>query len=175
MLKFIDDFSRYVWTQFLKEKSELLSKFKEFKNLLKENFVYEQIMVGIIPHINFLNSLDSVEYTNSSHVQIHHKKMEFKTERIGTQPKYIKAFFTKKYPEIILGGSYDYCSFCDQQTFLIEVALEGHIFIHLFRRCGTLNHLLASFMLKDVYDICLYLNIYVERWIRRFLGLSLQG
>ena len=32
MVTFIDDFSRYVWVCFMKEKSETLSKFKEFKN-----------------------------------------------------------------------------------------------------------------------------------------------
>lgn len=31
MVTFIDDFSRYVWVYFLKEKSEVFSKFKEFK------------------------------------------------------------------------------------------------------------------------------------------------
>ncbi len=33
MVTFIDDFSRYVWVYFLKEKSETLSKFKEFKDV----------------------------------------------------------------------------------------------------------------------------------------------
>ena len=31
MVTFIDDFSRYVWVFFMKEKSETLSKFKEFQ------------------------------------------------------------------------------------------------------------------------------------------------
>ena len=31
MMTFIDDFSRYVWVFFMKEKSETLSKFKEFQ------------------------------------------------------------------------------------------------------------------------------------------------
>lgn len=30
MVTFIDDFSRYMWVYFLIEKSEVLSKFKEF-------------------------------------------------------------------------------------------------------------------------------------------------
>lgn len=32
MITFIDDFSRFVWVYFMKEKSEALSKFKEFKS-----------------------------------------------------------------------------------------------------------------------------------------------
>ena len=32
MVTFIDDFSRYLWVFFMKEKSETLSKFKEFKS-----------------------------------------------------------------------------------------------------------------------------------------------
>ncbi|KAL4352591.1 hypothetical protein GQ457_06G020380 [Hibiscus cannabinus] len=35
MVTFIDDFSRYVWIYFMKEKSETLSKFKEFKKVAK--------------------------------------------------------------------------------------------------------------------------------------------
>jgi hypothetical protein len=31
MVTFIDDFSRYVWVYFMKEKSETFLKFKEFK------------------------------------------------------------------------------------------------------------------------------------------------
>jgi len=31
MVTFIDDFSRYVWIHFLKEKSEVFEKFKEFQ------------------------------------------------------------------------------------------------------------------------------------------------
>ena len=36
MLTFIDDFSRYVWVYFMKEKSEALSKFKEFKEMVEK-------------------------------------------------------------------------------------------------------------------------------------------
>ena len=32
IITFIDDFSKYVWVDFMKEKSEALDKFKEFKN-----------------------------------------------------------------------------------------------------------------------------------------------
>ena len=32
MVNFIDDFSRYVWVYFQKEKSETFSKFQEFKS-----------------------------------------------------------------------------------------------------------------------------------------------
>jgi len=35
MVTFIDDFSRYVWTFFMKEKSEAFSKFKEFKEIVE--------------------------------------------------------------------------------------------------------------------------------------------
>ena len=36
MITFIDDFSWYVWVYFMKEKSEALSKFKEFKEMVKK-------------------------------------------------------------------------------------------------------------------------------------------
>ena len=35
MVTFIDDFSRYVWVFFMKEKSETFSKFKEFKEIVE--------------------------------------------------------------------------------------------------------------------------------------------
>ena len=36
MITFIDDFSRCVWVYFMKEKSETLSKFKEFKEMIEK-------------------------------------------------------------------------------------------------------------------------------------------
>ena len=50
-----------------KKKFEVFSKFSEFKNLLnaklvRKLFVFELMMVGIIPHIKILNSFKSVEY-----------------------------------------------------------------------------------------------------------------
>ena len=36
MITFIDDFSRYVWVDFMKEKSEALIKFKEFKEKVEK-------------------------------------------------------------------------------------------------------------------------------------------
>ena len=35
MVTYIDDFSRYVWVNFMKEKSEALTKFKEFKEKIE--------------------------------------------------------------------------------------------------------------------------------------------
>ena len=35
MVTFIDDYSRYVWVYFMKEKSETLAKFKEFKLMVE--------------------------------------------------------------------------------------------------------------------------------------------
>jgi hypothetical protein len=37
MMTFIDDFSRYLWVYFMKEKSETLSKFKEFKEKVRSD------------------------------------------------------------------------------------------------------------------------------------------
>ncbi|KAL6334508.1 hypothetical protein AAG906_016061 [Vitis piasezkii] len=41
MVTFIDDFSRYVWVYFMKEKSETFSKFKEFKEMTKQRLIKE--------------------------------------------------------------------------------------------------------------------------------------
>lgn len=38
MVTFIDDFLRYVWVDFMKEKSETLSKFKEFCEKVESEF-----------------------------------------------------------------------------------------------------------------------------------------
>lgn len=35
MITFIDEFSRFVWVDLMKEKSEALNKFKEFKDKVK--------------------------------------------------------------------------------------------------------------------------------------------
>ena len=34
----VDDFSRYTWVKFLKEKNEALSNFVEFKNIVEKEF-----------------------------------------------------------------------------------------------------------------------------------------
>nr|CAD1829790.1 unnamed protein product [Ananas comosus var. bracteatus] len=41
MVTFIDDFSRYVWVYFIKEKSEVLQKFKEFKEKVEGQTGYK--------------------------------------------------------------------------------------------------------------------------------------
>ena len=66
MLTFIDEFSRNVLIYSLKEKSDTFSKFKEFKRMLKQKlarkfFTYELIMVGHTPHMNSLNSFNSIK------------------------------------------------------------------------------------------------------------------
>lgn len=41
MVTFIDDFSRYVWVYFMKEKSETFMKFKEFKDMIEGELEYK--------------------------------------------------------------------------------------------------------------------------------------
>ena len=36
MIVFIDDFSRFVWVNFMKEKSEAIMKFKDFKEKVEK-------------------------------------------------------------------------------------------------------------------------------------------
>jgi len=42
MVNFIDDFSRYIWVYFLKEKAVVLSKFKAFRAKVEGEPMHEQ-------------------------------------------------------------------------------------------------------------------------------------
>ena len=55
MITFIDDFSRYVWVDFMKEKSEALIKFKNYKDKV-ENEVGRRI--------KYLRTDNGGEYTS---------------------------------------------------------------------------------------------------------------
>jgi len=55
MITFIDDFSRYVWVGFTKEKSEAIDKFKEFKNKVES---------GVGHKIKCLRTDNRGEYTS---------------------------------------------------------------------------------------------------------------
>lgn len=39
----VDDYSRYTWTYFLKEKNEALSKFIEFRNIVKMSWAENEV------------------------------------------------------------------------------------------------------------------------------------
>lgn len=68
MLAIIYDFFIHMWTYFLKEKSEVFSKFKELTNIVVGEIgkiFFWQTMVGNIPHMKILNSLKIIEYAIS--------------------------------------------------------------------------------------------------------------
>ncbi|RVX10692.1 Retrovirus-related Pol polyprotein from transposon TNT 1-94 [Vitis vinifera] len=73
MVTFIDDFSKYVWVYFMKEKSETFSKFKEFKEMMEAE-VDKRIRClrtdngESIPQMSFFTSSENAEYAISSHV-----------------------------------------------------------------------------------------------------------
>ena len=46
MVTFIDDFSKFVWVYFMKEKSETFSRFKEFKEVAEAE-INKRICCGI--------------------------------------------------------------------------------------------------------------------------------
>jgi hypothetical protein len=48
-VSFIDDFSRKTWIYFLRNKSKVFERFKEFKSLV-ENQTYNKIKMLIIDH-----------------------------------------------------------------------------------------------------------------------------
>lgn len=55
MITFIDDFSRFVWVDFMKEKSEAFNKFKEFK---------DKVETKVGNKIKFLRTDNGGEYTS---------------------------------------------------------------------------------------------------------------
>ena len=47
MIAFIDDFSRYVWVDFLIEKLEEIEKFKEFKNKVESELGHKVMCLHV--------------------------------------------------------------------------------------------------------------------------------
>ena len=73
MVTFIDDFSKYLWVYFMKEKFETFSKFKEFKEMMEAE-VDKRIRClrtdngGEYTSDEFFTSFENAEYAISSHV-----------------------------------------------------------------------------------------------------------
>ena len=70
-VSFIDDFSRKTWIYFLKWKSELFNKFKEYKPWLRTILIgrsrfYDQIMVESSHQMNSRNSAKSLQLRGST-------------------------------------------------------------------------------------------------------------
>ena len=64
MITFIDDFSRYVWVDFMKEKSEAFMKFKEFKEKTEKE-------IGC--NIRCLRTDNGGEYTSKEFIEYLHR------------------------------------------------------------------------------------------------------
>lgn len=81
ILTFLDDFSRYVWIYFWKEKSDTVSKLIEFKKVTEvevgKKIICLRMGYGLwnTPHIYSLNSFRFIKYVVISHVQKLHNKM----------------------------------------------------------------------------------------------------
>eukprot|EP00253_Pinus_taeda_P030226 PITA_30226 len=84
-VSFIDDFSRNTWIYFLKKKSEVFDRFKEFKALV-ENQIEKKIKVlridndGEFAVRNLKNDVRSVVYHGKILLHIHLSKMELQKE-----------------------------------------------------------------------------------------------
>lgn len=79
MITFIDDFSRYVYVLFMKEKSNTFSKFKEIIDIAKEKLdrkfgTYKQTTEESIHHKSSPSIFKSIRYTISSVILIQHNR-----------------------------------------------------------------------------------------------------
>ncbi|KAL0391030.1 UNVERIFIED_CONTAM: Retrovirus-related Pol polyprotein from transposon TNT 1-94 [Sesamum calycinum] len=94
MVTFIDDFSRYVWVYFMKNKFETLIKFKEFKKSVEgeigRGVRCEPAMEENTPQMSFQISLKRPKYTSSSRVPTLHNKMACPKGRIDTLQKHVE-------------------------------------------------------------------------------------
>lgn len=76
MVTFINDFFRYAWVFFMKEKPDTFSKLKEFIDIAKEeigkNVCYLRTTIKEnIHHMNFLSIFKTIRYAISSLMPIH--------------------------------------------------------------------------------------------------------
>lgn len=64
----MDDHSRYIWTYFLKEKKDALSKFIEFKNMVKKE-LGQQVKCLISDNSGEFMSANFFQYWNNNDIQ----------------------------------------------------------------------------------------------------------
>ena len=81
MIIFIDDFSRYVWVDIMKEKPEALDKFKEFKNKVETEVGHKIKCLRIdngenMHRMSSLNTYKHIEYDTSLPILARLNKME---------------------------------------------------------------------------------------------------
>lgn len=119
MVTFIDDYSRFVWLYFMKEKSEVFSKFKEFE-------IDAELMTGC--KVQCLRSDNGGEYLASDFSNYLRQKLvkrqltcsntpqqngisERKNRHVGEISKSL--IHEKKYAWSLLGGSNEHSRVCD--------------------------------------------------------------
>jgi len=81
MIAFIDDFSRYVWVDFLIEKLEEIEKFKEFKNKVESELGHKVMCLCTdnrdnVHRMSSLNTHKHTEYNVSLSIQACLSRME---------------------------------------------------------------------------------------------------
>lgn len=86
MIIFIDDHSKYVWVDFMKENLKARIKFKEFKEKVDKEVGKEVRCLcidnrGECHHISLQSICKSVRYVNNLSFQLHCSKMELLRER----------------------------------------------------------------------------------------------
>jgi len=82
MITFIDDFSRYIWVGFMKEKSKELKKFKEFKNKVDIKWsAYVKIMGKNMLQMNYFNTYEHIKYHTILLALANPSRIEWKKER----------------------------------------------------------------------------------------------
>jgi hypothetical protein len=80
MLVLVNDYTRFTWVYFMKAKSEVFSRFKEFKSTM-ESVLNKKIKrfrtdnEGEFTSINFTIFVRSTTFEGSFHVHIHRNKM----------------------------------------------------------------------------------------------------
>ena len=70
-VSFIDDFSRKTWVYFMKNKDEVFSKFKEFKELCKESGIKRELSTPYNPQQNGIAERKNRTIMEATRVMLH--------------------------------------------------------------------------------------------------------
>lgn len=87
MVTFIDDYSRYVWVYFLKEKSEVFHKFKDFKGEAERDLKHSIMCLRSDNAGEYLAS-DFADYLKKHKIK---RQLTCAKEKIGTWVKFLEA------------------------------------------------------------------------------------
>ncbi|RVW47434.1 Retrovirus-related Pol polyprotein from transposon TNT 1-94 [Vitis vinifera] len=170
MVTFIDDFSRYMWVYFMKEKSETFSKFKEFKKMTEAE---------VDKRIRCLRTDNGGEYTSDEffsflrECRVRHQFTCANTPQQNSiaerKNKHLAEICRSMLHAKNVPGRF-WAEAMKTAAFVINRLPQQRLnFLSPFEKLWNIKPTVSYFRVSNVFAMSLYLIIYAARWTRRLL------